>query len=90
MDQSGAVIVGARVRLTPEDQSLGQEVLSGDGGQFSFANIAPGPFQVTITSPGFATQTFSGVLRGGETYLVPRIGLTVAADVTVAGRSFTG
>jgi len=69
------------VRLTGEDQSLNQEVLSGDDGQFSFANIAPGAFQLTITSGGFATQTSSGILRSGEIYIVPQIALAVATDI---------
>jgi hypothetical protein len=83
VDQSGAVVAGARVRLagTGEDQSLNQEVLSGDDGQFSFANIAPGPFQLTITSAAFATQTFSGILHSGEIDTVP-IALGVAAALT--------
>src|ERR1039458_8554699 len=36
VDPSGAIIAGARVRLTREDQSPSQEVLTGDDGQFSF------------------------------------------------------
>ena len=59
-----------------------QEVLSGDNGQFSFANVAPGPFQLTITSAGFAAQPFSGVLHSGETYIVPPIVLAVATALT--------
>jgi len=82
VDQSGAVVAGARVRLTGGDQSLNQEALSGDDGQFSFANIAPGPFQLTVTSAGFATQTSSGILRSGEIYFVPQITLAVAAAIT--------
>jgi len=83
-DESGAVIAGARVRLTRtgEDQSLNQDVLSGGDGQFSFAKIAPGPFQLTITSAGFGPQTSSGILRSGEIYIVPQIALTVATNVT--------
>jgi hypothetical protein len=81
VDQSGAVVAGARVRLTGEDQSVNQEVLSGDDGQFSFVNVAPGSFHLTITSVGFATQTFSGVLHPGETYIVPANGLAVATNV---------
>ena len=69
------------MRLTGEDQSLKQEVLSGDDGQFSFADIAPGAFQLTITSGGFATQTSSGILRSGEIYIVPQIALAVATDI---------
>lgn len=82
IDRTGAVIAGARVRLAHQDKSASQDVLSGDNGQFSFANIAPGPFQLTITSPGFATQISFGVLRAGATYIVPPIVLTVATALT--------
>jgi hypothetical protein len=51
-------------------------------GQFSFANVASGAFQLSIASPGFATQTSSGVLGSGETRIVPQIALAVAANVT--------
>jgi len=81
VDQSGAVVAGARVTLTGDDQSVNQEMVSGDEGQFSFANVAPGSFHLTITSAGFATQTFSGILHSGETYIVPANGLAVAANV---------
>jgi hypothetical protein len=82
VDGSGAVVAGARVRLTREDQSPDQEVLSGDGGQFSFANIAPGPFHLTITSAGFATQTSSGILHSAEDCTLPKTALAVATAVT--------
>jgi len=36
MDQSGAVSVGTKIRLTPEHKSPYREVISGDNGQFSF------------------------------------------------------
>ena len=75
--------MGARVKLTGEDPSLSQEMRSGDNGQFFFANIAPGPFHLTITSPRFAAHTFSGILLAGETYIVPQVALAVAADIEV-------
>jgi hypothetical protein len=87
IDQTGAVSRGAQVRLTREDQFPKQEAVSGDNGQFSFANLPPGPFQLTISSAGFATHSVSGILRPGEAYIVPPIRLTVApavADVQVA------
>ncbi len=82
VDPTGAPDAGARVRLSREDQSPDQEVLSGDDGQFSFANVAPGPFQLTITSQGFATQASSGILRSGESYTVPEIAMALATAVT--------
>jgi hypothetical protein len=81
VDGSGAVVTGATVKLT-RDQSLNQDALSGDNGQFSFANVAPGPFHLTITAAGFATQSSSGILHSGETYIVPRITMQVASAVT--------
>ena len=82
LDQTGAAIIGARVTLAREDHSPSQEALSGDDGQFSFANVAPGPFQLTVTAAGFATQMSSGVLRSGEGTIVPQIVLTVSAAAT--------
>ena len=82
VDRTGAVLAGARVSLAHEDYTPALEVLTGQDGQFSFANIAPGPFQLTITSAGFATQTASAVLRSGETYTSPPIVLAVATAVT--------
>ncbi len=68
------------MKLTSGDKSI--QLRSDDKGQFFFANIAPGPFQVTITAPSFATQTSSGVLQPGQNYLVPRTALAVATAVT--------
>jgi hypothetical protein len=82
LDSTGAAVIGAHVKLTPENQSSIQEVVSGDGGQFSFANIPPGPFQLTITAEGFAIQVASGKLLPGEVCVMPQIVLTIAPAVT--------
>jgi hypothetical protein len=82
VDQSGAVVAGVLVRLSREDQSSDQEALSDDDGQFSFASVAPGPFRLTISSPGFATQSSPGNLQPGENRLVPQFTLAVATAMT--------
>ncbi len=82
VDPTGAPIPSARVKLSHEDQSPDQEVLSGDDGEFSFANVAPGPFGITFTSEGFAAQASSGILRPGESYTVPQITMALATAVT--------
>jgi hypothetical protein len=79
VDQSGAFVAGASVKLTREDPSASQEVMSGDEGEFTFADVAPGPFQVTITTAGFETQVSTGVLRSGEMHIVPQMVLTIAS-----------
>jgi hypothetical protein len=78
----GAFIVGACVKLTRDDSSQSQEVSSDEDGQFLFTNITPGLFQLAITMPGFATQTFSGVLSPGEVYTVPQTTLAIATNIT--------
>jgi len=82
VDQTGAPVSGARVKLSREDQSANQESLSDIDGRFTFAQVAPGPFQLTIDSAGFATQASSGTLRSGENYAIPQITLAVATAVT--------
>jgi hypothetical protein len=82
VDPSGAAVAGARVVLTREDKSPKQEVLSGDDGQFSFAGVAPGPFQITVSSELFTTQKAPGVLHSGEILVLPQIVFALATEVT--------
>ena len=82
VDRTGAVIGGARVKLIHADQSVFRETLSDNDGQFSFANVVPGPFQVTVTAAGFSPQASSGTLHLGEIYTVTPIALTVATALT--------
>jgi hypothetical protein len=82
LDSTGAAVAGARVKLTHEDQSSSQEAVSGNDGQFSFSDVAPGTFQLTITAQGFSTQVSSGILHPGEFCAVPQIQLAIATAVT--------
>jgi hypothetical protein len=90
LDQTGAAVAGARVSLAREDQSLTEDVLSGDDGQFSFTGVAPGAYHLSISSPGFATQLTSGILHAGEVSIVPQIALTLAAASTEVRVGLTG
>ena len=82
VDQSGANIGGAVVKLMREGQSSGLEVTFDDDGLFAFSNVAPGPFQLTISSPGLASHEFSGTLQSGEAYVTPLIMLVIPTQVT--------
>ena len=82
VDKTGTAIVGAHLKLTLDDQSASQEVLSGEDGQYSFPSVASGPFHLSITATGFAPQEFSGELHAGEAYRVPQITLTLATAIT--------
>ncbi len=89
VDQSGAVVAAAKITLSHEDQSPGQDTLSASDGQFSFAGVAPGTFHLTVTAKGFAPQTTSGALHSGEIFSVPQIALAVAANVAEVEVSLT-
>jgi hypothetical protein len=82
IDPAGAVVVEAQVRLARQDLPPIQEMLSDENGQFYFSDLLPGPFQLTITAGGFGAQRVSGILRPGEAYIVPEIGLAVATVLT--------
>jgi hypothetical protein len=82
VDRSGDHVVGALATLTREDPSPKQNVLSGDNGQFTFANLVPGSFRITITAANFTTQTFTGNLHPGESYMVPPIALALVTATT--------
>jgi hypothetical protein len=82
VDQSGANIAGAVVKLTREGQSGGLETTSNEDGLFAFTNVAPGPFQLTISSPGLASQDVSGTLQSGEAYITPLLMMVIPTQLT--------
>ncbi len=93
VDQSGAVVPGAEVKLIEKPpaaaQPAAQAAVSGADGQFSFTNVPPGPFQLNVTSAGFTPQTISGTLGSGQRDQVPPIMLAVATRVTEINVSLT-
>ncbi len=82
VDQQGALAVGAQVQLKRPGETHGQQVPSGQNGEFSFLNIVPGPFELTVTASGFESKTVTGTLTAGQVYIVPEIVLNVAAMTT--------
>jgi hypothetical protein len=82
VDQSGAEIAGAVVKLTHEGESSELEVISDEEGQFAFSSVAPGAFRLTISSPGLASQEFSGTVLSGQNYVTPLIMLSIPTQIT--------
>ena len=80
--QDGLAVARAEVKLTLEGQSVSQEVMTNEDGQFTFTNVAPGSFQLTITSEGFSVHTSTGMLHSGENLAVPPISMVLATNVT--------
>jgi len=94
VDESGAVVAGARVALSSGDASPNQskeqqEALSGSDGQFFFPKVTPGAFTLTITAAGFATRVFSGTIKASEVQTVPQVALSIADTRTEVRVSLT-
>jgi hypothetical protein len=84
-DKDGAVYQGVRITLTETGFSASVApitITSDSNGRFSFASVPPGPFKLTVSSEGFATQEISGVLHSGENYKTPTIVLPFATAMT--------
>lgn len=82
IDQTGNLVSGAEVTLAPASQSSGNKTQTGDDGQFSFSNVTPGDYTLTVTADGFASQSISGTLHSGEAYTIPLITLSIATENT--------
>jgi hypothetical protein len=90
MDPAGAIVVGAVVTLMPA-QGETLSTVSAAGGAFHFVNVPAGQFEMTVSWPGFATQTSTVVVRAGEHTETPAIRLVMTAassnvDVTLTTR----
>jgi hypothetical protein len=81
-DQTGALVPGVHVKITPADPSAAQETVTDGYGQFYFLNVPAGSFQLTISATNFARQTVPGTVHPGEHYVAPQITLTIAMATT--------
>ena len=79
LDVTGAPVSGAQVSLTREATTV---TPTAEDGHFSFTDVAPGPFELSIALAGFKTKTVSGTLSTTEGYLVPAVRLELAPVVT--------
>lgn len=82
VDQTSVIIVGATVKLTREDNSPAQEVITDEEGKFYFFNVPPGAFHLTFSYPGLATRDVSDNLDSGQSYVTPLMMLAVATQAT--------
>jgi carboxypeptidase family protein len=81
VDKDGAVIANAAVVLT--SGVFTAKVQSAGDGSFVFTSVPPGPFELSFSAPGFASQRQSGILPPGENSSTPPIQLAVATSVEI-------
>jgi len=82
IDVTGAPSFGAQVRLTRATTTPVQVTSTAQDGHFYFTEVAPGPFELSISLAGFKTKTVTGTLPTTQGYLVPAIALELAPVVT--------
>jgi Carboxypeptidase regulatory-like domain len=82
LDVTDAPASGADVKLTRGATMPVQVTKTAKDGHFSFTDITPGPFELSIALAGFKTKTVAGNLTATQDYLAPAITLELAPVVT--------
>ncbi|MGA7409240.1 MAG: carboxypeptidase-like regulatory domain-containing protein, partial [Bryobacteraceae bacterium] len=71
VDQSGAIIAGAEVKLLGADTGLTRSVTSTSAGEFVFQDLPLGKYSLTVTHAGFQTQTIKDInIEAGKIFNV--------------------
>lgn len=80
VSSEGEVYEGVRVELERTGADAGAPVLitTSSDGAFEFTNVLPGPFRLTLSSPGFVTRVLTGTLQAGETYDAHDVAMSIA------------
>ena len=60
-DSAGAVVTGARVRVTNVKTNLSQDATSGNDGSYHFLALPAGSYKILATSPGFKPYTATDI-----------------------------
>ncbi len=84
VDRDGSVYEGVHITLTATSSSTVPEksTTSDTNGRFRFDDVPAGPFQITVSSNGFATKVLTGVLHSAESYEAPPIVLNFASTTS--------
>ncbi|HZR24574.1 MAG TPA: TonB-dependent receptor [Vicinamibacterales bacterium] len=88
-DQSGAIVPGAQVTIINSETGFSRDAITGGDGSTTIAALpVVGRYSITVSKPGFTTETVQNiVVRAAETASV-RVRLTASggtSDVTVYG-----
>jgi hypothetical protein len=82
LDVTGSPVSGAQVKLNRDAATTPVATLTEQDGHYSFTNVAPGLFELSITHAGFKPKTVSASLPNGQDYVAPAIKLDLAPVVT--------
>jgi hypothetical protein len=88
LDPSGAVIVGARVTVTPSMDGMVPSARDTDPrGEALFTALPPGMYDLRVEAPGFAAAEVEGVrVRAGDQRREVRMTIAAVAETVEVGR----
>ncbi|HVP49789.1 MAG TPA: carboxypeptidase-like regulatory domain-containing protein, partial [Candidatus Bathyarchaeia archaeon] len=67
-DPSGAVVPDATITIKEKATSTVQSITTNSAGRYTFVNLRPGDYEVSITKPGFSKVSIpSDIVSVGET-----------------------
>jgi hypothetical protein len=87
VDQTGAVIVGARVTVTPAAAASVTALDTGERGDASFTALEPGHYAIHVESPGFEPADAKEVrVRAGDNRREVKMAIAKLAETVQVGR----
>jgi hypothetical protein len=90
IDQSGAVVVGASLKLTNVETGVALTATSNESGYYRFLFLNPGTYKLTVEQPGFRTFVRENLILNVSQSAVVDVTLTVgqsAESITVSSEA---
>jgi hypothetical protein len=85
VDQNGASISGAEVRLINVDTKETQQTSTNDDGRFEFESLAVGTYSITIKAMGFKTYQLTNLITESNRLINIELILELSGDTVVVG-----
>src|SRR6266571_4883709 len=87
-DATGAVIVGAQLKLINEETNVERSTTTNSDGEYSFANVLPGTYTLAATHTGFKKAEYRGIRIGTQTFITLDVDLEVGStneEIQISG-----
>jgi Carboxypeptidase regulatory-like domain len=81
LDVNGTGIPGAQIKLTNVSVSQHYTLMSAENGEFSFTNLPPGTYFITVDAKSFEPYTSAQfTIAAGQVYELPKIQMSIATQ----------
>src|SRR6185436_14938362 len=88
-DSSGAIVPGVTVTATDVNTNVAKTEITNETGVYNFVSLLPGSYKLSVSLPGFQTQTLTDLTFGPEQYrhnFVLKVSTAnTSVDVVVSG-----